>query len=109
MLDRDPFGLILAKCRTLPDRTAVLAAGHPVVRQLLVGACRHWATEYCVDGFVFVNAENLTQVGGKDQSCLAMSRGGCARAFFPRSLVAELLLRTTAPFPLFPGPLWLGA
>jgi hypothetical protein len=32
------------------------------VRQLLLDALRHWVTEYQVDGFCFVNAENLTQV-----------------------------------------------
>jgi hypothetical protein len=37
-------------------------AGQPVVRQLLLDALRHWVTEYKVDGFCFVNAENLTQV-----------------------------------------------
>jgi 1,4-alpha-glucan branching enzyme len=41
----------------------VLAAGHPVVRRLVLDALRHWATEYRMDGFVFVNAENMVQVG----------------------------------------------
>lgn len=35
-----------------------------MVRQLLLDALRWWVTEYQVDGFCFVNAENLTQVGG---------------------------------------------
>lgn len=39
-----------------------LLAGQPVVRQLLLDALRWWVTEYQVDGFCFVNAENLTQV-----------------------------------------------
>jgi len=47
--------------RTLPDRTSVLAAGHPVVRKVIVDALRHWATEYRVDGFCIANAENLSQ------------------------------------------------
>ena len=32
------------------------------MRQLLLDALRWWVTEYQVDGFCFVNAENLTQV-----------------------------------------------
>ncbi|GIL45006.1 hypothetical protein Vafri_2415 [Volvox africanus] len=39
----------------------VLNCGHPVVRSLVVSALRHWATEYRVGGFCFLNAENLAQ------------------------------------------------
>ncbi|KAG2422373.1 hypothetical protein HXX76_016097 [Chlamydomonas incerta] len=39
----------------------VLNCGHPVVRQLVLSALRHWASEYRVEGFCFLNAENLTQ------------------------------------------------
>eukprot|EP00878_Enallax_costatus_P025353 GHUV01027123.1.p1 GENE.GHUV01027123.1~~GHUV01027123.1.p1 ORF type:complete len:648 (+),score=120.67 GHUV01027123.1:549-2492(+) len=44
-----------------PEATGVLNTGQPVVRQLVMDALRWWATEYQVDGFCFVNAENLTQ------------------------------------------------
>eukprot|EP00879_Flechtneria_rotunda_P022431 GHRR01023681.1.p1 GENE.GHRR01023681.1~~GHRR01023681.1.p1 ORF type:complete len:577 (+),score=194.30 GHRR01023681.1:772-2502(+) len=44
-----------------PEATGVLNTGQPVVRQLLLDALRWWVTEYQVDGFCFVNAENLTQ------------------------------------------------
>jgi pullulanase/glycogen debranching enzyme len=40
----------------------LLLAGQPVVKQLLLDALRWWVVEYQVDGFCFVNAENLTQV-----------------------------------------------
>jgi hypothetical protein len=43
--------------------SCLLLAGQPVVRQLLLDALRWWVVEYQVDGFCFVNAENLTQVG----------------------------------------------
>ncbi|GLC33109.1 hypothetical protein PLESTB_000369500 [Pleodorina starrii] len=39
----------------------VLNCGHPVVRSLVVSALRHWAAEYRVEGFCFLNAENLAQ------------------------------------------------
>lgn len=39
----------------------MLNCGHPVVRQLVLSALRHWASEYRVEGFCFLNAENLTQ------------------------------------------------
>lgn len=32
------------------------------MRQLLMEALRWWVVEYQVDGFCFVNADNLTQV-----------------------------------------------
>lgn len=38
---------------------AVLNTGHPVVRDLVLAALRHWVTDYRVDGFCFVSAENL--------------------------------------------------
>jgi 1,4-alpha-glucan branching enzyme len=41
---------------------SVAGAAQPVVRQLLLDALRWWVAEYQVDGFCFVNAENLTQV-----------------------------------------------
>lgn len=44
-----------------PDATGVLNTGQPVVKQLLLDALRWWVVEYQVDGFCFVNAENLTQ------------------------------------------------
>eukprot|EP00775_Hariotina_reticulata_P005214 gene5214-5452_t len=44
-----------------PEATGVLNTGQPVVRQLLLDALHWWVTEYQVDGFCFVNAENLTQ------------------------------------------------
>ena len=47
----------------MPDGTAVLAAGHPAVRPLVLESLRHWAEEYQLDGFSLVNAENLVQVG----------------------------------------------
>jgi 1,4-alpha-glucan branching enzyme len=31
------------------------------VRALILDALRHWAAEYDVDGFCFVNAENMAQ------------------------------------------------
>lgn len=43
------------------------SSGQPVVRQLLLDALRWWVTEYQVDGFCFVNAENLTQVRHTDR------------------------------------------
>jgi len=39
----------------------ILNTGHPVVRKLVVDTLLHWAQEYCVDGFVLINAENLVQ------------------------------------------------
>ncbi|GFR50536.1 hypothetical protein Agub_g12806 [Astrephomene gubernaculifera] len=39
----------------------VLNCGHPVVRQLVGAALRHWAAEYRVGGFCVRNAENLVQ------------------------------------------------
>jgi len=48
----------------MPGGTAVLAAGHPAVRPLVVNSLRHWALEYQLDGFCFANAENLVQVRG---------------------------------------------
>ncbi|KAF5835118.1 glycoside hydrolase superfamily [Dunaliella salina] len=47
--------------RTMPSGTAVLAAGHPSVRPMIMDSLRHWALEYQLDGFCFVNAENLVQ------------------------------------------------
>ncbi len=39
----------------------VLNCGHAMVRQLIGDSLRHLAVEFCVDGFVFINAETLTQ------------------------------------------------
>ncbi|KAK9820150.1 hypothetical protein WJX72_006684 [[Myrmecia] bisecta] len=39
----------------------VLNCGHAVVRQVIIDSLRHWAGEYQVDGFCFVNAETLVQ------------------------------------------------
>lgn len=50
----------------------MLAAGHPVVRAMVLASLRHWAEEYALDGFVFANAENLVQVRveeGLDRAC----------------------------------------
>jgi hypothetical protein len=44
-------------------------AGQPVVRQLLLEALRWWVVEYQLDGFCFVNAENLTQVSTGYKHC----------------------------------------
>ena len=39
----------------------VLNCGHAVVRHLIMDSLHHWAEEYQVDGFCFVNAETLVQ------------------------------------------------
>jgi 1,4-alpha-glucan branching enzyme len=52
-----------------------LPAGQPVVKQLLLEALRWWVVEYQVDGFCFVNAENLTQVGAVAGSLLHKHNG----------------------------------
>ncbi|KAL3146430.1 hypothetical protein ABBQ32_003110 [Trebouxia sp. C0010 RCD-2024] len=39
----------------------VLNCGHAVVRQLILDSLHHWADEYQIDGFCFVNAETLVQ------------------------------------------------
>lgn len=39
----------------------VLNCGHACVRQLIMDSLHHWAMEYQVDGFCFVNAETLVQ------------------------------------------------
>lgn len=39
----------------------VLNCGKPVTEEYLIRALRHWALEYGVDGFEFLNAENMTQ------------------------------------------------
>ena len=39
----------------------VLNCGHAVVRHLIMDSLHHWAEEYEVDGFCFVNAETLVQ------------------------------------------------
>ena len=39
----------------------MLNCGHAMVRQLIGDSLRHLADEFCVDGFVFINAETLTQ------------------------------------------------
>jgi pullulanase/glycogen debranching enzyme len=44
-----------------PGARGVLNTGQPVVRQLVRSALRHWVSEFRVDGFVLVNAENLAQ------------------------------------------------
>jgi len=38
---------------------ALLNCGHAAVRGLVLGALRHWAAAYGVDGFCFLNAETL--------------------------------------------------
>ena len=40
---------------------SLLNAGHAAVRALVVDSLKHWAREYDVDGFCFVNAENMVQ------------------------------------------------
>ena len=39
----------------------MLNCGHAVVRTLIIDSLKHWALEYQVDGFCFVNAETLVQ------------------------------------------------
>ena len=46
---------------------SLLNAGHAAVRTLVLDSLRHWAWEYDVDGFCFVNAENMVQ--GKHPPC----------------------------------------
>lgn len=46
---------------------SLLNAGHAAVRTLVLDSLRHWAWEYDVDGFCFVNAENIVQ--GKHPPC----------------------------------------
>lgn len=52
---------------------SLLNAGHAAVRSLVVDSLKHWAREYDVDGFCFVNAENMVQ--GKHQSPLLVAVG----------------------------------
>lgn len=57
----------------------MLNCGHPVTRSLVVAALRHWAAEYRVEGFVFNNAENLTQVCVlEDAVCMCWEARGAA-------------------------------
>lgn len=44
-----------------PRARGVLNTGQTVVRQLVRASLHHWISEYRVDGFVLVNAENLAQ------------------------------------------------
>lgn len=46
----------------------VLNCGHAVVRHLILDSLHHWAEEYQIDGFCFVNAETLVQGNGRQQS-----------------------------------------
>eukprot|EP00887_Chlorella_sp_A99_P002052 scaffold18.g2052.t1 len=39
----------------------VLNCGHAAVRDMLMSALRSWAQEYGLDGFCFINAENMVQ------------------------------------------------
>lgn len=39
----------------------ILNCGHPVVQELILDALHHWMQAYKVDGFVFCNAETMTQ------------------------------------------------
>lgn len=41
--------------------SGVLNCGHAVVRHLILDSLHHWADEYQIDGFCFVNAETLVQ------------------------------------------------
>lgn len=43
------------------NANGVLNCGQVVVREYIVDVMRHWAQQYGVDGFCFVNAENLAQ------------------------------------------------
>lgn len=50
----------------LPDRKTVLMfhlllAVPSQVRRMALDCLHHWVEEYCVDGFVVLNAEHLTQ------------------------------------------------
>ena len=49
----------------------VLNCGHAVVRQLVMDSLHHWADEYQVDGFCFVNAETLVQ-GERLSACCCL-------------------------------------
>lgn len=40
---------------------SLLNCGHAAVRSLVVDSLRHWALEYDIDGFCFVNAETMAQ------------------------------------------------
>jgi hypothetical protein len=40
---------------------SLLNCGHAAVRALILDSLRHWALEYDVDGFCFVNAETMAQ------------------------------------------------
>jgi hypothetical protein len=51
------FGICLCAARG----HGVLNCGHARVRSLILDSLRHWAEEYQVDGFCFVNAETLVQ------------------------------------------------
>ncbi|GMH32292.1 hypothetical protein BSKO_00126 [Bryopsis sp. KO-2023] len=42
-------------------RNGVINCGHPIVRKLILDSLRNWAENYQVDGFVFLNAETMTQ------------------------------------------------
>ncbi len=53
-----------------PEGGSVLNAGQSAVRALVATSLRHWAQEFLVDGFVFVNAENLAQVSMCGAFCL---------------------------------------
>ncbi len=48
---------------------SLLNAGHAAVRTLVVDSLRHWAREYDVDGFCFVNAENMVQGEPRCSQC----------------------------------------
>ena len=38
----------------------MLNCGHAVVRRLVADSLAHWASDFRIDGFAFVNAEALT-------------------------------------------------
>jgi hypothetical protein len=41
--------------------SSLLNLSHPIVRRLVIDSLQHWATEYHVDGFVFLSAEAMAQ------------------------------------------------
>ena len=46
---------------TIIRESGVLNTGQVIVRHLLRDALRHWAREYCLDGFAVLNAETMCQ------------------------------------------------
>ena len=75
---------------------ASTAAALAQVRALVRDSLRHWALEYDVDGFCFVNAETLAQ--GKGPPLAASTEAACA-AF----LCYGITMRCSACVYIMPG------